>query len=67
MDELTSQKVLARRGLFNPASVARLRAAFDAQQGDVAFTLLSVMSVELWCRGLEARPALAQVEARKAA
>ena len=67
MDELTTQNALLGRGLFDPASVARLRAAFDNREGDVAYTLFALIAIELWCRGLDKCRPLARTDARLAA
>jgi asparagine synthase (glutamine-hydrolysing) len=67
LNEATAPRVLKERGLFDGDEVARLRRAFDTQQGDVAFTLFTIVAIELWCRGLEATPTLGPIEARAAA
>jgi asparagine synthase (glutamine-hydrolysing) len=48
--ELLSPATLRNRGLFDPGAVARLRAADAAGEVDGAYTLLSLMCIELWCR-----------------
>ena len=60
LDDLTSPTVVTARGLFDAAAVARLRCIFDQQRSDVAFTLFAVMAIELWCRALDAHPAMAR-------
>jgi asparagine synthase (glutamine-hydrolysing) len=56
--ELLSEASLKRRGLFEPAAVARLIVQNDRGERDAAYTLLSLMSIESWCRGyLDAMPA----------
>jgi len=49
-DDLLDAGSLRRRGIFDPAGVAALRAANDAGRADASFTLFSMMAVELWCR-----------------
>ncbi len=65
--EMTSPRVVAARGLFDPAAVARLRSAFDQNRSDVAFILFTLVCIEIWCRQLSCRPALASTDARNAA
>ncbi|WP_024512534.1 asparagine synthase (glutamine-hydrolyzing) [Bradyrhizobium sp. ARR65] len=65
--EMTSPRVLAARGLFDPAAVARLRNAFDQNRSDVAFMLFTLVCIEIWCRQLSCRPSLASTDARDAA
>lgn len=60
LEELTSPSVVSARGLFEAAAVARLRRTFDQQKSDVAFTLFALMAIELWCRALDAHPAMAR-------
>ena len=49
LGDLLSADRLRRRGLFDPASVARLIADNDSGRIDGAYTLLSLLSIELWC------------------
>lgn len=49
-DDLLSSEVIAGRGLFDPDRVASLRAADRAGRVDGAYTLFSLMCVEMWCR-----------------
>jgi asparagine synthase (glutamine-hydrolysing) len=56
--------VVAARGLFDPSAVARLRNAFDQNRGDVVFILFTLVRIEVWCRQLSYRPALASTDAR---
>ncbi|QHO71355.1 asparagine synthase (glutamine-hydrolyzing) [Bradyrhizobium sp. CCBAU 051011] len=65
--EMTSPRVVAARGLFDPAAVARLRKAFDQNRNDVAFILFTLVCIEIWCRQLSCRPSLASTDARNAA
>jgi asparagine synthase (glutamine-hydrolysing) len=50
MDDALSPESLAARGLFDPAAVRRLVADDRAGRVDGAYTLLSLICVELWCR-----------------
>jgi asparagine synthase (glutamine-hydrolysing) len=65
--EMTSPRVVAARGLFDPPAVARLRNAFDQNRSDVAFILFTLVCIEIWCRQLSCRPSLASTDARNAA
>ena len=56
LDELTAAPVVAARGLFDAAAVARLREDFYAHRIDAALTLFPLMAIELWCRALDAAP-----------
>jgi asparagine synthase (glutamine-hydrolysing) len=49
-NELLSPQVLARRGLFDATAVKALRVADEFGRVDAAYTLLSLMSIEIWCR-----------------
>ena len=49
-EDLTGRSVVARRGLFDPAAVERLRTDHYAGRIDAAYPLLAVMMAELWCR-----------------
>ncbi len=49
-EDLLSETTLRSRGLFDPAAVARLRAADASGAADGSYTLFSLMCVELWCR-----------------
>lgn len=48
--DLLSGDSLRRRGLFDPAAVDRLRRRNDAGEVDGAYTLLAILSIEIWCR-----------------
>jgi asparagine synthase (glutamine-hydrolysing) len=50
LGDLLSVDSLKRRGLFEPAAVHRLIAASDAGKVDAAYTLLSLLCIEIWCR-----------------
>jgi asparagine synthase (glutamine-hydrolysing) len=64
MDELLSPESLKHRGLFEPAAVWRLVEQNDRGQRDASYTLLSLMSVESWCRAyLDVVPTECSLEA----
>jgi asparagine synthase (glutamine-hydrolysing) len=48
--DVLSPAALARRGVFDAAAVQALVADNDAGRRDGAYTLLSLVCVELWCR-----------------
>ena len=48
--ELLSVDSLRRRGLFEPTAVQRLIANNDSGKVDAAYTLLSLLCIEIWCR-----------------
>jgi asparagine synthase (glutamine-hydrolysing) len=48
--DLLSSESLKRRGLFEPKAVLRLIAQNDSGEVDAAYTLLSLLSIEIWCR-----------------
>jgi asparagine synthase (glutamine-hydrolysing) len=50
LGDLLSVASLKRRGLFDPVAVHRLIAANDAGKVDAAYTLLSLLCIEIWCR-----------------
>jgi asparagine synthase (glutamine-hydrolysing) len=50
LGDLLSVDSLKRRGLFEPAAVQRLIAQNDSGKVDAAYVLLSLLSVEIWCR-----------------
>jgi asparagine synthase (glutamine-hydrolysing) len=65
MSELLSSTSLKRRGVFEPAAVWRLVEQNDRGDRDAAYTLLSLMSIESWCRGyLDVMPTGRALEAR---
>jgi asparagine synthase (glutamine-hydrolysing) len=41
---------LRRRGLFDPAAVQQLIDANHSGRIDANYTLLSLLSIEMWCR-----------------
>lgn len=51
LGDLLSTQSLRRRGLFDPQAVQRLISDNDAGRRDGAYTLLSLLCIELWCRG----------------
>jgi asparagine synthase (glutamine-hydrolysing) len=65
--EMTSPRVVAARGLFDPAAVARLRNEFEQNRSDVAFILFTVVCIEIWCRQLNCQPSLKSADTRTAA
>ena len=50
LGDLLSVDSLKRRGLFEPAAVQQLIAQNDSGKVDAAYTLLSLLSIEIWCR-----------------
>ena len=57
VDDTLCAHALQGRGLFEPAAVARLVADDRAGRIDAAYTILGLMSIELWCRAfLDRRP-----------
>lgn len=50
LGDLLSVESLKRRGLFEPAAVQQLIARNDGGKVDAAYTLLSLLSIEIWCR-----------------
>jgi asparagine synthase (glutamine-hydrolysing) len=50
LGDLLSVDSLKRRGLFEPTAVHKLIAANDAGKVDAAYTLLSLLCIEIWCR-----------------
>jgi len=56
--DILSPASLKARGLFEPAAVLRLKQLNESGAVDGAYTLLSILSVEVWCRRfLDAPPA----------
>ena len=56
LEDLLSADSLRRRGLFDPAAVHDLLRRHDAGRIDAAYTLLSLLVIELWCRAFVDRP-----------
>lgn len=50
LGDLLSVESLRRRGLFEPSAVQRLIASNDRGEADAAYTLLSLLCIEIWCR-----------------
>jgi asparagine synthase (glutamine-hydrolysing) len=50
LHELLGSRSLRARGLFEPAAVSNEITAFESTRIDNAYTLLSLMCIELWCR-----------------
>lgn len=50
LGDVLSERRLRERGLFDPAAVQGLIADNDAGRRDGAYTLLSLLCIELWCR-----------------
>jgi len=50
LEDTLSEASLKRRGLFEPAAVQRLLEQDRAGMIDAAYTLLSLVCIELWCR-----------------
>ncbi|MSR69382.1 MAG: asparagine synthase (glutamine-hydrolyzing) [Phycisphaerales bacterium] len=48
--DLLSAESIRRRGLFDAAAVQRLIAANDSGRTDGAYSLLSLLGIEIWCR-----------------
>jgi asparagine synthase (glutamine-hydrolysing) len=67
MEELTGERAIASRGLFDARAAGELRRRFLDGRIDAAMTLFPMMALELWCRALEswrpAEPPLAQAGA----
>jgi asparagine synthase (glutamine-hydrolysing) len=55
--DILSAESLGRRGLFEPNEVQRLISQNDRGEVDAAYTLLSLMSIEIWCRSFVDRVA----------
>lgn len=50
LGDYLSEPSLRRRGLFDPPAVQRLITDNDAGCKDAAYTLLSLLCIEIWCR-----------------
>lgn len=50
VDDVLSPRVVKHRGLFDPGAVQRLVAQNRTRRVDGAYTILSLMCIELWCR-----------------
>jgi asparagine synthase (glutamine-hydrolysing) len=57
--DLLSTESLRARGLFDPSSVQRLIERNESGEQDAAYTLLSLLTIEIWCRAnIDAVPAV---------
>jgi len=57
LGDLLSVDSLKRRGLFEPVAVQQLIALNDSGTVDASYTLLSLLCIEIWCRGfLDRKP-----------
>jgi asparagine synthase (glutamine-hydrolysing) len=61
LGDVLSAERLRRRGLFKPPAVHALIERNDRGEVDAAYTLLSLLSIELWCEAYIDAPALAQM------
>lgn len=60
LEELTDPKVIEQRAIFDAAAVQKLKAATLDGRVDGSYSLLSVMTIELWSRRfVDARPSQA--------
>lgn len=50
LHDVLSPESLKRRGLFDPTAVHELLHWHDSGRTDAAYTLLALLSIELWCR-----------------
>lgn len=50
VEDVLSQASLKKRGLFDPTGVRRLIESDRTGQADAAYTIFSLMCIELWCR-----------------
>jgi asparagine synthase (glutamine-hydrolysing) len=66
---LLSEPAMRRRGLFDPAPVARLITDHDARRVDATDRLLALLNLEIWWRVFldRTRPADVAEEMRQAA
>ena len=54
--DILSERSLRERGIFDPAAVRTLIEDNDARRVDGAYTIFSMMCIELWCRMFIDRP-----------
>ena len=54
--DILSERSLRERGIFDPAAVRTLIQDNDARRVDGAYTIFSMMCIELWCRMFIDRP-----------
>jgi asparagine synthase (glutamine-hydrolysing) len=57
VDDLLSERSLARRGLFDPTGARDLVERDRARKLDASYTIFSMMCIELWCRQFVDKPA----------
>ncbi|MBT5727877.1 MAG: hypothetical protein HOI73_00510 [Alphaproteobacteria bacterium] len=50
MSDTLSYDAVKRRGLFDPEFVQRLMTENNSGSRDAAYTLFSLLSVEIWCQ-----------------
>jgi asparagine synthase (glutamine-hydrolysing) len=50
LHDLLSTDQLRKRGLFDPSAVSRLLSENEMGRADYAYSILSLMCIELWCR-----------------
>jgi asparagine synthase (glutamine-hydrolysing) len=60
--DMLSTESLTRRGIFDAAAVHRLIERNDRGEIDAAYTLLSLVSIEIWCRKFIDGPPLASAQ-----
>ncbi len=51
LHDLLSTDTLLKRGLFDPNAVSRLVSENEMGRTDYAYSILSLMCIELWCQG----------------
>jgi asparagine synthase (glutamine-hydrolysing) len=57
LDDVLSVDTLRRRGLFEPTAVSQLVKENELGRADHAYSILSLICIELWCRGfIDQRP-----------
>ena len=50
VDDLLSENSVRNRGLFNHKNVTKMIADNDAGKRDSAYTIFSLLTIEIWCR-----------------
>ena len=50
VEDVLSERSLASRGLFDPSAVRRLVALNEERRVDAAYSIFSMICIELWCR-----------------
>ena len=56
VEDVLSRESLAQRGLFEPEAVRRLVALNAERKVDAAYSIFSMICIELWCRMFVDRP-----------